>query len=203
MTSRNPRPRFFKSQEEFRTWLEKNHSRKRELWVGFKKKGSRQPSLTWPESVDQALCFGWIDGIRKSRDESSYVIRFSPRKHSSIWSVVNTKRFRVLHRKGLIHESGEEAFGRRDPQNTQKYSFERTHVSLSREFTSLLRANEEACLFFRNQIPSYRKAAVWWVMSAKQESTRRRRLTRLISDSERRRFIPPMRGLKSKPRHPS
>src|SRR5688572_26274652 len=119
------KPIFFATPAAFRRWLEKNHDTSKELWVGFYKKDSGKASITWPESVDQALCFGWIDGVRKSVAPDSYMIRFTPRKPASIWSAVNTKRAKELRKQGLMHEAGLQSFERRDMKKTQQYSFER------------------------------------------------------------------------------
>lgn len=174
---------FFASQAEFRTWLERHHATEDELWVGYYKKGSGTQSITWPESVDEALCFGWIDGVRKSIDAERYTIRFTPRKPTSIWSAVNTKRTKELLARGLMHTSGIDAFNRRDKKKTNRYSFERDHVKLPRAFEQRFRKNGKAWKFFQNQPPWYRKTASWWVVSAKQETTQLRRMEILIRDS--------------------
>ena len=178
------KPTFFATPAAFRRWLEKNHDTSKELWVGFYKKDSGKPSITWPESVDQALCFGWIDGVRKSVAADSYMIRFTPRKPASIWSTVNTKRAKELRKLGLMHEAGLQAFERRDVKKTQQYSFERDNVEFTAELQKRFQANRKAWAFFQKQPPGYRKLATWYVMSAKQDATRLRRLERLIADSE-------------------
>ncbi len=177
------KPTFFETPEAFRKWLKKNHSSMTELWVGFHKKGTGLPSITWPESVDQALCFGWIDGIRKSLDSENYVIRFTPRKPKSTWSAVNIRRAKELIRRRLMQPRGRKAFECRDADRSNRYSFKREHVGLRTEHEQLFRSNQPAWEFFRAQPPSYRKTAMWWVVSAKQEETQRRRLATLISDS--------------------
>ena len=178
------KPTFFATPAAFRRWLEKNHDTSKELWVGFYKKDSGKPSITWPESVDQALCFGWIDGVRKSVAPDSYMIRFTPRKPASIWSTVNTRRAKELRKLGLMHEAGLQAFERRDVKKTKQYSFERENVEFTAELQKRFRANRKAWTFFQEQPPGYRKLASWYVMSAKQDSTRLRRLDRLMADSE-------------------
>ena len=178
------KPTFFATPAAFRRWLEKNHDTSKELWVGFYKKDSGKPSITWPESVDQALCFGWIDGVRKSVAADSYMIRFTPRKPASIWSTVNTKRAKELRKLGLMHEAGLQAFERRDVKKTQQYSFERDNVEFTAELQKRFQAKRKAWAFFQKQPPGYRKLGTWYVMSAKQDATRLRRLERLIADSE-------------------
>ncbi|KAB2878150.1 bacteriocin-protection protein [bacterium] len=178
------KPVFFSTQPEFRKWLEKKHDKMQELWVGYYKKDSGIPSITWPQSVDEALCFGWIDGIRKSVDEQSYMIRFTPRRPKSNWSAVNIKRVKELTKMGLMQPSGIAAFGRRDEKNSEIYSFERKAGKLNKKYETLFRKNKNAWAFFRMQPPSYQKPATWWVMSAKQEETQLKRLEQLIKDSE-------------------
>ena len=176
-------PKFFTTPAAWRAWLEKHHATEAELWVGYHKKGSGTPSITWPESVDGALCFGWIDGLRRGLDATRYVIRFTPRKPRSIWSDVNTKRYGELLRAGLVSEAGKLAFGRRAEARAGLYSFEQPRVVFPPAFARELKANRAAWTFFQAQTPSYRRAATWWVISAKQDATRRRRLARLIADS--------------------
>lgn len=189
-----PKPTFFADAGAFRRWLEKNHASVGELWVGFYKKATGKPSITWPESVDQALCFGWIDGLRKSIDAESYRIRFTPRRPGSIWSAVNRGRAEELIRLGLMHPAGAEAFLGRDVDRTNLYSFEREHAELNTAQRKQFQANAAAWSFFRAQPPFYRKLATWWVISAKREETRQRRLSTLIADSEAGVRIEPMRS---------
>ena len=186
-------PTFFATSALFRQWLRKNHRSASELWVGFHKRGTGRPSITWPESVDQAICFGWIDGVRKSLDSESYVIRFTPRKARSIWSEVNSRRAQELTRLGLMQPAGTRAFARREVNKTNRYSFEREHVTLNAIQKRTFRANRRAWQFFQSQPPWYRKITTWWVVSAKQEQTRQRRLATLISDSRAGRRIAPLR----------
>jgi uncharacterized protein YdeI (YjbR/CyaY-like superfamily) len=184
---------FFTSASEFRTWLEEHHGTTQELWVGFYKKSSGKPSMTWPEAVDQALCFGWIDGQRQAIDDLSYTIRFTPRKPRSIWSAVNVRRAQELARLGLMQPSGLKAFEERDQKKSGVYSYEQRKSSkLDPAYEQQLQANTKAWEFFQSQPPSYQQPAIWWVMSAKQEETRERRLAKLIEDSEHGRTIPPL-----------
>ena len=173
-------PRFFSAPERFRAWLEKNHVKARELWVGFHKKGTGKPSITWPESVDEALCFGWIDGIRKSLDGESYVIRFTPRKAASVWSAVNTRRMRELIDLGRVSPAGLAVFQARRENRSGIYSYEQRGEQLAEPYGSMLKRNKKAWAYFQACPPSYRKAAGWWVVSAKKEETRSARLKRLV-----------------------
>jgi uncharacterized protein YdeI (YjbR/CyaY-like superfamily) len=179
-------PSFFETPDGFRAWFEAHAEDAFELWVGFYKKGSGRPSITWPEAVDQALCFGWIDGIRKSIDEASYKIRFTPRRPGSIWSTVNIGRVAELSRLGLMRPAGLRAFAARDEQKSAIYSHEqRQSVTLDPEAEREFRANEPAWAFFQSQPPSYRKALIWWVASAKRPETHQKRLATLIEESAR------------------
>jgi uncharacterized protein YdeI (YjbR/CyaY-like superfamily) len=174
-------PRFFATAAAFRAWLEKNHERVRELWVGFHKKGSGRPSLTYPEALDEALCFGWIDGVRKSLDQTSYIQRFTPRKAGSYWSAVNTRRAGELKKAGRMAPPGMAAFERRDATRTAKYSFEREAAAFSRADQRTFRAAPGAWPFFRAQAPYYQRVCTHWVVSAKKQETHRRRLEELIA----------------------
>jgi uncharacterized protein YdeI (YjbR/CyaY-like superfamily) len=177
-------PIFFETPAEFRAWLEEHHADEAELLVGFHKKGSGRPSMTWPESVDQALCFGWIDGVRRGIDEHSYTIRFTPRKARSTWSVVNVKRAKELIDEGLMRPAGLAAFERRSEDRSGIYAYEqREEATLDRAAEKEFRANKKAWAFFSDQAPSYRRTATHWVIRAKKEETRRRRLKTLIEDS--------------------
>jgi uncharacterized protein YdeI (YjbR/CyaY-like superfamily) len=182
------KPVFFAGAAEFRAWLEANHASETELLVGFYKKGSGKQNMTWSESVDQALCFGWIDGVRRGLDEESYTIRFTPRKPKSTWSKVNVAKVAELERKGLMRSAGRKAFEARSEDNTGVYSFERDEpADLPRE-----RFSTAAWEFFESQPPWYRRAAAHWVSSAKRETTRERRLTTLVEDSAAGRTIKPL-----------
>jgi uncharacterized protein YdeI (YjbR/CyaY-like superfamily) len=186
-------PTYFATPAEFRSWLEKHHETSTELWVGFHKRASGRPSITWPEAVDQALCFGWIDGVRKTVDESSYTNRFTPRKARGTWSAINIKRAKELIEMGVMSPAGLRAFQRRPPDRSAIHSYEqRQAASLTGEYERRFRANKEAWGFFGAQPPWYRRAAIHWVMSAKREETRVRRLGRLIEDSQNGRRIPPL-----------
>jgi uncharacterized protein YdeI (YjbR/CyaY-like superfamily) len=184
---------FFTTQGEFRAWLEANHETAPELLVGFRKTKSGLPSMTWPESVDQALCFGWIDGIRRRIDDTSYSIRFTPRRSQSIWSVVNIARFGELESRGLVVAAGRRAFERRSEHRSGVYSHEQAaEPRLDPAFEERLRADGDAWAFLSEQSRTYRRAAAHWVMSAKREETRERRLVRLIEDSAAGRTVPPL-----------
>ncbi len=175
---------FFNSPSELREWLAQHHDTANAVMVGFYKKQSGNGGITYPEALDEALCFGWIDGVRKTLDGGSYTIRFTPRKPRSIWSAVNIKRVGELIALGRMQPAGLKAFEGRDAARSRLYSFENRPQVLEGEYEERLRANEQAWAFFQAQPPSYRRVAVWWVMSAKQEETRQRRLATLIADSE-------------------
>jgi uncharacterized protein YdeI (YjbR/CyaY-like superfamily) len=174
---------FFPTPEDYRKWLEKNHTTEKELLVGFWKVGTKKPSMTWSQSVDQALCFGWIDGVRKSIDES-YSIRFTPRKPTSIWSAVNIRKVEELTKTGLMTEAGRKAFELRKEEKSAIYSHEKEPATLDPEFEKQFKANKKAWEFFSNQAPSYKKVMLHWIMSAKQEKTRLSRLEKTIRESE-------------------
>jgi uncharacterized protein YdeI (YjbR/CyaY-like superfamily) len=177
------KPKFFRTPADFRTWLEKNHATAAELWVGFYKKGSAKPGITWPESVDQALCFGWIDGIRKRVDEISYQIRFTPRRRGSIWSATNIKRAKELVRQKQMRPVGLKAFAAQIHNKSGIYSYEQRSTDLKQPYAKLLKKNKAAWNFFEIQPPSYRKMIGWWIISAKKEETRMARMVKLISES--------------------
>ena len=183
------KPTFFKSPSDFRKWLEKNHATRRELLVGYYKKASGKPSMTWAESVDQALCFGWIDGLRKSFDDISYTIRFTPRKPHSVWSAINIKRAQDLASQGLIRPAGLKAFEARQENRSGIYSYEQRTASLPEPYDGILKKNRAAWTFFQAQPPGYRKLASWWVVSAKKEETRLRRLGELVELMSQRRSL--------------
>ncbi len=175
---------FFATPAEFRAWLSENHRDARELWVGFDRKGSGRPSITWPESVDEALCVGWIDGLRKSIDADSYKIRFTPRKATSTWSAVNIARVGELTRLGRMQTAGLDAFARRREEKSGTYAYEnRKTAKLAAADEEQFRATREAWKFFAAQPPSYRRVMAWWVISAKRRETREKRLARLIAES--------------------
>ncbi len=184
------KPVFFETPAAFRQWLARHHARADLLWVGYYKKGSGKPSITWPESVDQALCFGWIDGIRKSIDQLSYTIRFTPRRRGSVWSSVNIKRVRALIAEGVMHPAGREAYRQRKLNKSGIYSYEQRSVDLPPPYDQLLKKNKIAWRFFHEQPASYRNAISWWIISAKRDETRLKRLERLMAYSEQRQRIP-------------
>jgi len=175
--------KFFRAPADFRIWLEKNHAAATELWVGFYTKDSRKPSIRWPESVDQALCFGWIDGIRKRVDEISYQIRFTPRRRGSIWSATNIKRAKELARQKQMRPTGLKAFAARIENKSGVYSYEQRNTELRQPYAKVLKKNKAASNFFENQPPSYRKMIGWWIISAKKKETRMARLAKLIGES--------------------
>ena len=187
------KPVFFATPGEFGAWLEEHHETESELWVGFYKKGSGKPSITWPEAVEQALRFGWIDGVRRSLDDESYTNRFTPRKPTSNWSRINVAKVEELKQRGLMTPAGLRAYEARKPERTGVYSSERREPAvLPPEFEERLRANAAAADWFESRPPGYRKTAVHWVISAKREETRMRRLQQLIECSAEGRTVPPL-----------
>ena len=184
------KPRFFKTPDEFRRWLAKHHDKESELLVGFYKKDSGKQSITWPESVDHALCFGWIDGIRRRIDDSSYSIRFTPRKKHSTWSNVNINRVSELKLQGLMQPTGLAAFEARREYRSGIYAYEQRSPELPPEYQKLLNKNQGAQKFFAAQPPSYRKAIHWYVVCAKKEETRLKRLNEVIKHSAKGQRLP-------------
>lgn len=174
---------FFASPDELRAWLEEHAESAAELWVGFYKTATGRPSITWPQAVDEALCAGWIDGVRKRIDDSAYAIRFTPRKPGSIWSQVNIRRVEELTALGRVRPAGHEAFAARDGEKTRRYSYENARRALDPAYEATFRANAAAWTFFAAQAPSYRKVTSFWVMSGQREATRQKRLATLIADS--------------------
>ena len=181
--------KFFKTPSDFRKWLTAHHALETELWVGFYKKDSGKASITWPQSVDEALCFGWIDGIRKNIDEVSYKIRFTPRKQRSTWSVVNIKRAQELIDQGLMRPAGLKAFQARKEYRSGIYSYEQRSETLADPYATIFKRNKKAWDFFQAQSPWYRKTLGWWIVSAKKEETRAKRVATLIDDSANGRTI--------------
>jgi uncharacterized protein YdeI (YjbR/CyaY-like superfamily) len=177
------KPTYFKDQAAFRKWLKANHDKTTELLVGFHKKDSGKKSITYPEALDEALCFGWIDGVRRRVDETSYTIRFTPRKPKSIWSLINVGHVERLTKAGLMMPAGVAAYKKRDPKRTGTYSFENQPVEFSEEFLKEFRANKKAWDFFSKQPAFLVKTVKYWVMSAKKEETRQRRMKYLIERS--------------------
>ena len=175
--------RFFATSEQFREWLAANHETAAELIVGYHRKGTGKPSMTWPESVDEALCFGWIDGIRRSIDETSYSIRFTPRRKGSVWSAVNISRVKALTEEGRMHPNGLAAFSPVVEGKAKTYSYQLLAAELDEASKTLFQKNTRAWTFFQKQPPGYRKLISWWVTSAKKVETRRTRLEKLIAAS--------------------
>jgi uncharacterized protein YdeI (YjbR/CyaY-like superfamily) len=175
-------PTFFSSPAAFRAWLRKHHTAETVLWVGFWKQATGKPTLTWSESVDEALCYGWIDGLRKSHDHEGYVIRFTPRKAGSAWSAINLRKMKELEAAGRMTEAGRRAFHASDHRKSG-YAVKDHRADFDAAALKRFRAQRKAWVFFEKQPPGYRRLATWWVMSAKKEETRERRLAVLIADS--------------------
>ncbi len=184
-------PKFFATPADWRAWLEKHHTTHEELWVGFYKRDSGRPSITWPESVDGALCFGWIDGIRKSIDDASYKIRFTPRKPRSIWSAINIKRATELSKSGFMAAAGLAAFEKRDGDRSAIYAYEqRKAAKLPAAYRKQFKQQPDAWAFFQSMPPWYQRTSTYWVINAKREETRLKRLAILIDCSAAKRNIP-------------
>jgi uncharacterized protein YdeI (YjbR/CyaY-like superfamily) len=194
------RVRYFRTQAMWRVWLERNHARESQLWVGFRRVATGRQSITWPQSVDEALCFGWIDGLRRGLDVESYAIRFTPRKATSRWSRLNLKRFAELNSAGLVRPAGHAARSSWDDERTSGYSHDAPQSVLDPRRLAVLRARPKARRFWEAQTPSFRKVAGHWVVSAKREETRDRRFAMLIASCETGRPIPPVaKWVKVKP----
>ncbi len=191
---------FFETSAELRKWLAGNHDTADELWVGMYRKATGRPSVTWPEVVDEVLCFGWIDGIRRGVDDTSYMNRITPRRKGSNWSAVNIRRVAELEAAGRMTDAGRRAFALRDEAKSRVYSYEREASRLDDEAEATFRANQTAWAWFEGAAPSYRKAAVYWVMSAKRPETRRGRLASLIEHAEKGQKVPPLTPPKAKTR---
>jgi uncharacterized protein YdeI (YjbR/CyaY-like superfamily) len=176
-------PVFFSSQSEFRTWLEKNHEHETELLVGYYKVNSGKPNMTWSQSVDEALCYGWIDGVRRSVDDVSYCIRFTPRKKTSNWSKVNIKKVEELLKLGLMQPAGLKAYSYRKEEKSGTYSFERDTKIITDSFIKKFKTDKEAWAFFVKQAPSYQRTVLYWIRSAKQETTQFSRLEKALAES--------------------
>ncbi len=176
--------KFFATQADFRRWLEENHATETEIIVGYYKVGLGKTGMSWSQSVDEALCFGWIDGVRRKIDEESYSNRFTPRRAGSNWSAVNIAKVAELTEKGLMKPEGLAAFAKREESKSKIYAYENEAKQFSDEFEKQFRANEKAWEFFQNQANWYKKQMTSWVMTAKQEATRKSRLGKLISESE-------------------
>ncbi|MEM9685761.1 MAG: YdeI/OmpD-associated family protein [Bacteroidota bacterium] len=178
------KPIFFSTQADFRKWLAENHDTATELLVGYYKVKSGKPSMTWSESVDEAICFGWIDSVRRSIDAERYCIRFTPRRPTSIWSAVNIKKVQELTKAGRMHPAGILSFERRQEHRSEVYGYENKPKKLSPELKKQFMAHKDAWSFFTSQAPSYQRRITFWIMSAKQEKTRLRRLEKAIQLSE-------------------
>jgi uncharacterized protein YdeI (YjbR/CyaY-like superfamily) len=183
------KPKFFATAGDFRKWLDVHHATESELLVGFHKVKSGKPSMTWSESVDQALCFGWIDGVRKRIDDESYTIRFTPRRSGSIWSAINIEKVAQLKKRGLMRPAGAAAFKKRTDAKSAIYSYEKAPEELDPEYERLFQKRTEAWKFFQEQPPGYRKLTSHYVMAAKNEKTRMSRLEKLILASENRKRL--------------
>lgn len=184
-------PKFFKTKKELRKWFEKNHNKLNEVWIGYYKIATGKKSITWSESVDEAICFGWIDGLRKSIDEESYMIRFTPRKPSSNWSAVNIEKVKILTKLSLMKPEGIRAYKKRKSHKSKVYTYEQESDQLEKRFEKIFKKNKKAWQFFNEKLaPSYKKTSIRWVMSAKQETTRLKRLEILIDSSGKHEKIP-------------
>jgi len=192
---------FFESPAQLRAWFEANHETGADLWVGQHRKGSGRPSVTWPEVVDQSLCFGWIDSVRYSLDETSFAQRLTPRRKRSVWSAVNIKRFAELDKLGMVHPKGHAAFEAREDGRSGIYAYENRSRGFEASQEATFRKSKAAWKFFESQAPWYRKTATYWVVSAKREETQLKRLQTLIEHSRKGERIPPLRPRPS-PRSP-
>jgi uncharacterized protein YdeI (YjbR/CyaY-like superfamily) len=202
-TSSPATPVFFAEPAEWRRWLERHHDTAMELWVGFHRKATGRPSMTWPEAVDQALSFGWIDGVRRAVDGESYTNRFTPRRPRSTWSAVNIRRARGLIEAGVMHPAGLAAFEARGDDRSAISSYEqRRNPEFDRAQRATFESNLAAWAWFESRPPSYRRAATWWVISAKRDETKAKRLARLIQDSERGETVPPLTPSRGRPTPP-
>ncbi|MBR9919944.1 MAG: bacteriocin-protection protein [Bacteroidetes bacterium] len=184
---------FFPTPNDFRDWLDANHEKLDEQWIGFYKKKTGKASITWPQSVDEALCYGWIDGLRKSIDEKSYKIRFTPRRPTSHWSDVNVRRFKELKKEGRIQPAGLAAYKKKKDDNTARASYEQNKLEFSEAYIQKIKSNKVAWAYYKKLPPYALKASKWYVLSAKQEKTRQRRLQILIDSCEEGKKIPQLR----------
>jgi uncharacterized protein YdeI (YjbR/CyaY-like superfamily) len=196
LSTESQQPIFFSTAANFRRWLKTHHSKQSQQWVGFHRKHTGKPSITWPQAVDEALCFGWIDGLRKGIDAQSYKIRFTPRRSTSVWSAINTRRIAELIRQGRVHPAGLDAYARRVARKSGIYAYENRRLAIldpaaERKF----RANRSAWRWFQAQAPGYRQTAIWWVVSAKKAETQAKRLASVIADSNAKRKIRPLRSV--------
>ncbi len=176
-------PTYFSTPADFRAWLKKNHNKESVLWVGYHKKATGKPSVTWEETVDEALCYGWIDGVRRSLNDESYVIRFTPRKPGSVWSRRNIERVEALKSRGRMRKAGLDAYGHKDAHADSGYAVSDRSEALPKTMLAEFKKHREAWAFYESQPSGYRKQTTDWVTSAKREETRQRRLATLIDDS--------------------
>ena len=176
---------FFRSPTEFRRWLKQHHLKKDELWVGYYRKSIGKPTMTWAESVDEALCFGWIDGIRKGIDHSRYTTRFTPRRKGSVWSAINIRNVQRLLDAGRMETNGLKTFEARIENRSEIYSYEQRPRQLPSSLAARFRKNSKAWKFFQAQPPGYRRRVIWWLVSAKKVETQTRRLQTVIKASAR------------------
>jgi len=192
------KPTFFKTPADWRRWLARHHAHATELWVGLHKRDSGKPSITWPESVDEALCFGWIDGIRKRLNGTSYMIRFTPRKADSTWSLVNLRRVKALTKDGRMRPGGLRVFRARRPGQAGLYSFASRPQKLPARYLRPLRTNPPAWTYYRSRPPGYQRTVNFWILSARKEETRLKRLAQLIDDCAAGRVLAPLQALNRK-----
>ncbi len=190
---------FFETPSELRTWFSRNHVKSDELWVGYYKRSSGKKSLTWDQSVEEALCYGWIDGVRMSVDDESYTIRFTPRRPGSTWSQKNIRTAEKLIRSRRIRPAGLAAFQKRKESRSGIYAYEREKTIFNEDYERRLKENDKAWAFFNSQAPSYQRTVRYWIMDAKQEETRQKRLRELIADSSMGRKVKPFRSNRSRP----
>lgn len=191
-----PEPIFFLSATELHSWMLKNHAAAAELWIGFYKKSGHERGIGYEESLDEMICFGWAEAIRKSLGEFTYMMRFTRRKKGSIWSARNLERAAILEKSGLMHPAGLAAYQNHDVEKSKQYSYEQNNVVLSAEYEKKLKTNRKAWAWWQMQTPSYRKAAIWWLMKPKKEETRLAHLETLIADCEKGIRVKPLRSLK-------
>jgi uncharacterized protein YdeI (YjbR/CyaY-like superfamily) len=184
---------FFETPDDFREWLSKNHHQKEVQWIGYYKVATNKNSIRWEESVREALCFGWIDGLRKSIDDESYKIRFTPRRPDSHWSDKNIRMVKELIEENKMEHPGLKAYENRDEKNSRQASYEGKKLKLKQEYENQIKENKKAWSFFRELAPGYTRLSVHWVMSAKREDTRQRRLKTLIESCENHEKIPPLK----------
>ena len=195
--------RFFATPADLRAWFEANHETAGELWLGYHLKRSGRQSVTWQEVVDQELCFGWIDSVRYPLGDDTSAQRITPRRKGSVWSAVNIKRFLELEAMGLVHPNGRAAFDRRDEARSRIYAYENRSRGFDAATEAAFKKHARASKFFESQPPSYRQTAAFWVMSAKRDETRKRRLERLIAYSSKGERLPQYRPSPRSPRHAS